>query len=470
MGGLVILAGSVFAFVFLFALDFLSRQANPYVGLLAYLIAPGFFFLGLFLIVAGLVLHRRARFRHEKVKPPMLWIDTSRPMHRRRLALFVLATMAFLVVSALGSYRSYQYTESVNFCGEICHEVMKPQYVTYQHSPHARVNCSECHIGPGATWYVKTKVSGLYQVYATLFDKYPRPIEVPIHDLRPPQETCEHCHWPKKFTGNLDRTYRHYLPNKANTPFTVRLLLKVGGGDPTGGPVGGIHWHMSVGNRVEYYASDRRRQKVEWCRVTDAQGVVEEFRQKDFKGDPPPDKIRSMDCMDCHNRPSHIMKTPDEAVDLALWLGDIDPAIPGIKSDALDVLNVPYKTTDEAMKAIATSLATRHPGDARIRKAIDAVQNIYRLNFFPEMKATWKVYPNNAGHLTWDGCFRCHAGEHRSTKGRAITADCTACHIILAQGRGKQLEELSARGHPFAHPGGDVSGELCTDCHAPEDD
>ena len=155
--------------------------------------------------------------------------------------------MVFLLISALGSYHTYHFTESVQFCGEACHGVMKPEYVTYLNGPHARVACAECHIGKGASWYVRSKLSGTYQVYATLADKYPTPIPTPVKNLRPAQETCEQCHWPKKFVGNLDRTY-HLLPaaTKPIRPITVRLLLKVGGGDPTHGPVGGIHWHMNV--------------------------------------------------------------------------------------------------------------------------------------------------------------------------------------------------------------------------------
>ena len=170
--------------------------------------------------------------------------------------------MLFLLISALGSYQTYHFTESVNFCGQACHGVMKPEYVTYLHWPHARVSCAECHIGKGAGWYVRSKLSGTYQVYATMANKYPRPIPTPVKNLRPAQETCEECHWPQKFVGNLERTYNYFLSDETNTPFTVRMLMHVGGGDPTHGPVGGIHWHMNVGNKVEYLATDEARQKI----------------------------------------------------------------------------------------------------------------------------------------------------------------------------------------------------------------
>jgi len=223
-----------------------------------------------------------------------------------------------MLVSAIGSYQSYHYTESVQFCGQACHGVMKPEFVTYSHSPHARVACAECHIGKGATWYVRSKLSGSYQVYATAAKKDPKQIPTPVKNLRPAQETCEECHWPQKFVGNVEHTYNYFLGDETNTPFTVRLLMKVGGADSSHGPVGGIHWHMNVANKIEYVASDETRQKIPWVRMTDSQGVVTEFRLPRFTNSVDEASIRSMDCMDCHNRPAHRYETPNSAVNLAI--------------------------------------------------------------------------------------------------------------------------------------------------------
>ena len=99
--------------------------------------------------------------------------------------------MLLVVISAVLSYRAYQFTDSVAFCGATCHTPMKPEYTAYQDSPHARVPCVGCHVGPGATWYVRSKLSGTYQVYAVFRDVYPRPITTPISDLRPVQQACE---------------------------------------------------------------------------------------------------------------------------------------------------------------------------------------------------------------------------------------------------------------------------------------
>ena len=472
LAGLVIIVGSLFAFLLLFLLDSLAHFSNPYIGVLTYLVAPSFLALGVAFTALGLIWRRRKAIQSGGAVPAFQ-IDLSRPRDRRILGVFLGASTLFLLATAVLSYHTYHFTESVQFCGQSCHTVMQPELVTYQHGPHARVACVECHIGPGATWFVKSKLSGTYQVYAVAFNKFPRPVPTPIKNLRPAQETCEQCHWPKKFVGNLERTYNYFLGDETNSPFTVRLLMKVGGGDPTHGPVGGIHWHMNVGNEVQYIATDEARQKIPWVRIVDRQqGVVTEFRTKNFTNDVSQYTIRAMDCMDCHNRPAHAYETPDDAVSLQISLRNIDGSLPYIKTNALYALTRPYTNETQALQGIATILADRYPGEkypkgqTSVRAAIDVVQQIYTNNFFPEMKATWRVYPNNIGHRDWPGCFRCHDDKHMTPDGqRTIKAnDCNACHTILAQGSGEQLDQLTPNGQKFRHPGGEIDGS-CNDCH-----
>jgi nitrate/TMAO reductase-like tetraheme cytochrome c subunit len=79
---------------------------------------------------------------------------------------------------AIGSqlaYSAVNYMDSVSFCGKTCHTVMQPEYTAYQNSPHSRVECVKCHIGPGAGWFVKSKLSGTRQLLAVTFNTYPRP-------------------------------------------------------------------------------------------------------------------------------------------------------------------------------------------------------------------------------------------------------------------------------------------------------
>ena len=463
--GLVIALGGLFSFLLLFVIDTLAHFSNPYVGILTYFIAPAFITFGLILTAIGAIRERRKLGESATVLPRVV-VDLSRPRDRRIMGYFIAGSILFLLISAVGSYHTYHFTESVQFCGEACHTVMEPELVTYKQGSHARVACVECHIGRGATWFVKSKLSGTYQLYAVAFNKYPRPVPTPIKNLRPAQETCEQCHWPQKFVGNLERSYNYFLADETNTPFTVRLLMKVGGGDPTHGPVGGIHWHMNVGNKVEYYSADPARQKIPWVRVTDKQGIVSVYRQPSFTNEVNATEIRQMDCMDCHNRPAHRYKTPNDAVNLAMSLGNIDPALPWIKTNAMYALTRPYTNQTQALQGIATILSERYSGNPRIPKVIDSVQTIYKGNFFPEMKASWDNYPDNIGHMEWPGCFRCHDGNHKASDGRSIKAnDCNACHSILAQGVGPELEQFSPTGTKFKHPGGDEVNGGCNDCH-----
>jgi len=467
LSGLVTVLASLFAFLLLFLLDTIARSSNPYVGVLTYLVAPAFSTIGVGLVLLGMVLQRRKLVR-ARGRPVRLVIDLSQRRDRRILGFFVAGSVAFLFITAIGSYHSYQFTESVTFCGRTCHTVMKPEAVRYEHSPHARVTCAECHIGPGAQWFVKAKISGLHQVYASAFDTFPRPVPTPIKNLRPAQDTCEHCHWPQRFSGDMVRTYRHYLSDATNTEYTVRMMLRVGGSDPRRGPVSGIHWHTSQENKVEYLATDNLRLKIPWVRLTDGQGVVTEFRSPGFTNAVEPAAIRTMDCIDCHNRPSHRYEKPNEAVDLAIALGRISPALTSIRSNATVVLTQPYATEAEALQKIASTLDGLYPGDPRIKPAVEAVQQIYLNNFFPEMKASWKDYPEHIGHKDWPGCARCHDDQHKSSAGQRTIGfrDCNSCHVLVAQGQGAALDQLTPSGQEFKHPGEDYDPEFkCYDCH-----
>jgi len=463
--GLIIAVGGMFSFLLLWIMDLMSANSNPYLGILTFMVAPGFVVGGLGLAVLGIWVRRRQELKRTG-SLPALRIDFSLPRSRKAFGAFLIGATVFLLLSAVGSYHTYHFTESVQFCGEACHSVMKPELITYRQGSHARVLCAECHIGKGAGWFVKSKLSGTYQVYAVAFNKYPRPVPTPIKNLRPAQETCEQCHWPQKFVGNLERTFNYFLSDETNTQFTVRMLMKVGGADPTHGPVGGIHYHMNVANKIEYMATDEARQKIPWVRVTNPQGVVTEFRAPKFTNQIDTAKVRSMDCMDCHNRPAHRYKTPNSAVNLAMTLGHIDPTIPWVKSNAVYTLTRTYTNETQALRAIETHLTSRYPGDVRTTKLVAEVQKIYQGNFFPEMRASWSSYPDNIGHKDWLGCFRCHDGNHKSDDGKKaiVASDCDSCHTILAQGNGADLLQLTPKSQKFKHPGDDVDGS-CNDCH-----
>ena len=468
LAGLVLAAGAVFAFLFLFAIDLFGNRPDPYVGILAYVVAPFFFLLGMGLVFLGALLQRRSDRRAKHAAEPLIIrIDLSRPRDRRILVCFVIGSVIFLFLTAFGSYQTYHYTESVHFCGQQCHVPMEPQFVAFQHTAHAQVECVQCHVGPGASAYFKTKLNGVKQLYHTIRSDFDRPIRVSSANPRPPQAICEQCHWPKKYVGNVVRSYQHYLSDETNTPFTVRMLLDVGGGDPTNGPESGIHWHMNIANKIEYIAEDEQRLKIPWVRLTNRQGIVTVYQTPDFKGDPKDHQIQRMDCMDCHSRPAHRMHSPNEAVDLALSTGRLDPKIPWIKAKVVAALTKPYQTKPEALQAIADSLGRDYPDAAQAKPIIEEAQTIYRANFFPEMKVDWRTHPDFISHKDSNGCFRCHDGNHIAADGqKSISAgDCRSCHLILAQGNGEALNQIDPKGHPFIHIDSEYSEFACADCH-----
>ncbi|MGZ4811774.1 MAG: NapC/NirT family cytochrome c [Terriglobales bacterium] len=464
---------------FLIFIDYISARPSPYIGIFAYMIVPAFMLLGLLLIPIGMW---GERVRRQTQAPSMARyprIDLNNPQQRSAFAFFVSFAVVFVALSAAGSYRAYEFTDSVQFCGQLCHSVMNPEFVAYSQSPHARVRCVDCHVGPGAGWYVRSKLSGAYQVYSVTFHKYPRPIPTPVANLRPAQETCEQCHWPRKFYGAQLKVFYHYGSDEKNTPRQIRMLINTGGGDPATGSPEGIHWHMNIANEITYIASDKEHQVIPWVQVKDQSGRVTVYQSKD--NPLKPEQIaampkRRMDCVDCHNRPSHIYPSPDRSVDDALVAKRIDSTLPFIKQQAVAVLSEKYNTTPEATQAIATTLEKFYdqkypelskPKALEIRTAIAEVQRIFKTTMFPEMKVDWRVHPNNIGHFVFPGCFRCHDGNHASSDGATITKNCNTCHSVIAELESGQPVYGSTQGMQFKHPVdlGDMTAVNCADCH-----
>lgn len=465
--GAIIVAASWFAFLLLLVVDTTASLQNPYVGILTYLVAPAFFIIGLTIWLIGWLLYRRQLRRAAPgAAPTKFTFDIARPGDRRLLMVFALGGAGILLMTAVGSFGSYQATKSVTFCGQACHQPMEPQFMAYQHSPHARVGCTECHIGTGAGNFFKAKFNGLHQVFATLSKDFERPIRL-SGNITINQETCEQCHWPQRHIGTLERSYTHYLTDETNSPFTVRLLLKVGGGNPSQGPVGGIHWHMNIANKVEYITTDKAEQVIPWVRLTDANGVVTTFADPDFKDDPSKHTVRRMDCLDCHNRPAHHFHPPNDLVDLALTGGQLDPSIPFVKSNVVAALVQPYTKKEEALAKIAEFLNTKYANHPKVGALVSEAQRLYQANFFPEMKVDWRAHPNNIGHKEWAGCFRCHDGKHVTADGKRTlkASDCNSCHTILAQGSGEQLNQLNPKGHTFFHIDAPNEDFSCNNCH-----
>ncbi|MBL9214957.1 MAG: NapC/NirT family cytochrome c [Opitutaceae bacterium] len=466
--GAVLVVGALFSFALLVWMDLTGSNQNPYLGIFTYLVAPGFMILGLAIALFGAWAQRRWAIKHAATMPDKWRLDFANPAQRRILILFGTGAVAFLLLSAFGSYQTYHYAESNQFCGQVCHTAMHPEFATYQRSAHARVDCVQCHVGSGASAFVKAKINGTHQLIAFTLDNYNRPIETPLKNIRPARETCEKCHWPEKYHGNIDLTYDHYLSDRKNTAVGVRMLLHVNAGRPGAAPAG-IHWHVSPDSAVDYYATDADRQEIVWMRVTNLKdGTAKVFRTEEFKGEPPAGAIRRMDCMDCHNRPAHVFPTANDAVEKAMAGGRISTQLPNIKRVAVQaMLQKDIATATAAPGKIAEFLQAKYKDHADLPATIAAVQQVYAETIFPERKADWRVYPNNLGHKDWPGCFRCHGEQHKTASGQKPAAsDCTSCHTIIAQGKTAELATIVAAGLEFKHPGGDYDEELsCADCH-----
>ncbi len=483
---LVTLIGSAIAavsfglIVFLMLLEAVATQPKPYMGIIAFVILPMFLIIGVILVVIGILReHRRERLG----KPHgfhMPQIDFSNPRHRTAFLFFSVGALILLAFSAFSSFQAYEHTDSDQFCGETCHKVMEPEYTAYQFSPHARVGCVKCHIGPGAGWFIRSKLSGTYQVYAATFDKYPRPIPTPIENLRPAQETCEQCHWPKQFFSEKLHVNTYFLSDEHNTKWTLNLLMKIGGGNVEAGPTSGIHWHMNINNAVTYIPLDAQRQVIPWVRSKRPDGSVSIYRSTEMTvSDDSLAKAphRRMDCIDCHNRPTHIYNPPARSVDHVMALGWIDPKLPGAKSVAVKALEYPYSTKQTGLDSIRMSIEeyyrNNYPDVASSKKneidrTITEVQKIYSRNYFPEMMVSWRKFPDNLGHLYYQGCFRCHDGKHVSEDGKVLSRECNTCHTILAQQFENDTLRLSLGGITYKHPVdiGDAWKEMnCSDCH-----
>lgn len=484
LAGVVIVLTSLFMIVFLFIVTTILREQAVYLGLVIYILLPAVMIVGLIFIPTGMFLEIR-REQRQGVRPTVGWpkIDLEEPRHRHAFFIFVVGTGIFVLLSAVGSYEAFHYTESTSFCGSLCHVVMEPEYAAHSHSPHAQVPCAACHVGPGANWYVRSKLSGLYQVYATVADVYPRPIPTPIKDLRPARAVCEQCHWPQKFYGHKLQLQTHYLTDRDNSPWRIGLNLKIGPSQAALGLIEGIHWHINPHVRIDYIATDHERQQISWVRYTNLDsGEVKVFRDKGQPsaiGTLPRGEMRTMDCIDCHNRPSHLYRSPAQFINAAMTAGRIPAALPEIKKLAVQLASISYPSANAAQEGIRSGVTQFYRLSypelfarqrALVEKCVTGVQEEFAHNIFPFMKVSWKAYPDNIGHLYFIGCFRCHNGSHVSDTGETIRRDCVLCHDIGIQGISGKWMEVARIGESleFRHPEniGDTWRDTpCTDCH-----
>ena len=381
----------------------------------------------------------------------------------------------------MGSVTLMDWSESSEFCSS-CH-VMSPEHTVYMNSPHAKVECGTCHIGPGAYHAFEAKVRSAHYVWSYPLGLYEKPIPSPITSLRPAEVVCEQCHWPQKVYADRVESIPSYAPDATNSLTQTVLVLNTGGGSAELGQGRGIHWHID--NPVYYIATDEKRQDIPWVQAT-FNGITTTYMSTDSNLTPEAiakAEKRKMDCIDCHNRASHNFRNPDDALDQALALGQIASDLPYIKREGANALMKKYATEEEAAKAIAAIedfYKTNYPSiyasrKADVQKAVAGIQAIFNNTQFPFMNVDWQSHTNNIGHKDFPGCFRCHDGKHLSQDNQAIRLECNVCHSIpLVADPGKPIPpiEVSTAKEPATHKSTTWLAEhrykfdaTCAQCH-----
>ncbi len=417
---------------------------NHYAAIVTFLIFPTGTLFGLILIPVSWYVRRKRWFKNSLSKV-FLTIDFSRKIHRRAVILFLVLSVVNLTVFALVVYEAYHFTESDFFCGAICHQVMDPEYTAYQRSPHAKVGCVQCHIGSGADWYVKAKLSGLRQVKAVMTGSFSTPIPAPVEHLRPARDTCEACHWPEKFHGKRTKKFVSFTNDNQKEAAVQEISLRIGGRNPYTDTFEGIHWHVSKDVKVEYQSLNATRTAIGKIKVTKPNGITEEYNVpdegKETGAGAEKGGWRTMDCIDCHNRPTHVYDNLAEKIDMGLFAKKLNPEFPGMREDAFTVLQKKYASREEAQEQLVETLVTlqaKRNGDAFVKEHEASLissgkylLDAYLGNVWPDMKVTWGTYKGHNGHqdeADGYGCFRCHDDMHETEFGKTISQDCSLCH------------------------------------------
>ncbi|MGC8550719.1 MAG: cytochrome c3 family protein [Acidobacteriaceae bacterium] len=439
IGGSITMASAITWWTF-WIMDLVNNALNnPYLGLIFFFLLPILFVGGLIMIAVGVFFRREKLRRAGQIPSIYPKLDLNNPVFRHGFLIVLVATVVNLAIVGTATYQGVSYMDSAQFCGESCH-VMHPQWVAYQHSPHAHVACVECHVGSGFDSYVHAKMQGTKQLFEVAFHDYPRPIKVPLNALRPARATCEECHNPRRFTGDKLIVLNSYEDDEKNTEVTTVLVL-----------------HLNLIHREHlshfvYTATNDTGQKIIAVTAPNGKGGERQFVDTNWTG-PVKGVTRVMDCMDCHNQATHIFKTPQKALDAAMSHGNVSPSLPFVHKEGLALIQTKYSSQEEAGKKITDALyqyyKTNYPAvwenqRATVEQAAKGLVAVYDQNVFPNMNVTWGTYPNNIGHMDYPGCFRCHDGSHTAKDGKSIPNDCTTCHNILAvqESNPKILQQL----------------------------
>ncbi len=461
----VILASTAFiSFFILEGMSLIGVFRSTYTGIITYFLIPIIFVVGLVMLPFAWRKQKKetgATLHHvflEKLEDGE--VDGHNFWEKVVPVVGILTIVNVLFIVAAGS-SAMHYMDESEFCGTACHTIMGPEWQVYSVSPHSRVPCVDCHIGEGVKALAEAKLNGAWQAVSAIFNLYDKPIGTPIHNLRPATETCGKCHWPEKHYGSKLVKIERYRDDEANTKQYTTLNLKV---DAVNGVGSGIHWHISENNEVRYSSVDDQREDMIWVEVMQQDGSFKRYTNQNLADSTLEfTEPRVMDCVDCHNRATHIYEQPYAALDHAMARGDIDPAIPYIKKQAMAAIITSYDDKVSGLKQIEDRLvsyyAVEYPEKdfISLQKSIETIKAIYDRNIHPAMKIDWGTYPNHLGHRVEfgcfschnfmqheqsDGCFRCHNRHLIDEAGEAISDECTLCHSILALGEENPLQYL----------------------------
>jgi len=480
--GAVVVLFNIGLIIFLTIVEALTKHPKAYADVIIFIVLPVIVLCGLILAVIGIVREKRRQgiAGQEKRRLPMIDFNDPRP---RTMAVvlgggFVLLSLLY----AFSSYKAYEFVESDTFCSKVCHRVMGPESTANEFSPHAEVGCVVCHVGSGAKYFFLSKFNGTRQLYSLVFNKYHRPIPVPVKNLRPAQDTCETCHGPQYALSEILKLKTHFLSDTTNTKWTIDLLLKMGTGRIKTDKPPRIHWHATVAKEIRYAATDPKRVVIPWIKVAGFDGKERIYRSTENKiTDKELDNAEQhvMDCIDCHNRVGHFFRPPTQVLNVYLQGDLIDPSLPQIKSIAVQALEKTYGSQQAAHDGIKQMIMEfyqkTYPDVASAKKAVieqavTTVQDIYRRNYDPVMKVSWKNFPDNAGHMYSLGCFRCHDGKHMSSDGKVLSKECSTCHLLITHKVDQSKEQALFDLAPYPHPvdiGDDYKETNCSECHGP---
>jgi hypothetical protein len=469
--GIVLTTVSATLFLSLWALDAAGWIPNPYVGLLAFIAIPVLFVLGLLLIPIGAWLERRRARRGLDALPRWPRIDFN-DLRARRLALvIVLATLVNVLLIVAAGTRAVNYLDSPAFCGSLCHTPMQPQFVQWQHAPHARIACVDCHVGTERGSFVKAKLEGTRRLAHVITATYPQPIAVSLSAIPAAAFTCKQCHSPALFSGDKLIVVRSYADDETNSENTTTLRMHIGmrsrpsnTGSPASTDNPGVHWHADPDRVIEYAATDASEGTIPWVRVTERDGRTRTFVADGTSVNAPPASPRRMDCLGCHSRPAHTFApSAERAVDGAIADGQLDRSLPYVHRETVRALTLSHaaaggpsarssrdgvgttqagaaqaaarQAADDIGQTLRGFYAAKYPAlaagrDDRIERTVRAAQELYRQHVFPAMRVTWGTYVSRLGHTDAPGCFRCHDEGHKAADGSVIRQDCTMCHAM----------------------------------------